>query len=82
VDVIRPDFTIDEVDSHAARTAFEAKHPEEVEALVAKEQQRRLRKQAKAGQAEDSDDGTQRTLDLDAPGDDDGDSDVEEELSA
>jgi hypothetical protein len=32
--------------------ALQAEHSEEIEALAAKEQQRRLRKQAKAGQME------------------------------
>lgn len=77
-DEIRPDFTIDEAGSDAARAAFEAEHPDEVEALVAKEQQRRLRKQAKAGQAEAAEDDPQGDLDL---GDDE-DADVDEELSA
>jgi hypothetical protein len=49
--------------------------------LVAKEQQRRLRKQAKAGQAEISDDEAQGTLDLADPDGDDGEADAEE-LSA
>jgi hypothetical protein len=81
-DEIRPDFTIDEVGSNAAHAAFEAEHADEVEALVAKEQQRRLRKQAKAGRAEESEDEAQGTLDLaDAEGDDEG-ADAEEELSA
>ncbi len=81
-DEIRPGFMIDEVGSDAARAAFEAEHADEVEALVTKEQQRRLRKQAKAGQAEESEDDAQGTLDLaDADGDDEG-ADAEEELSA
>ena len=81
-DEIRPGFMIDEVGSDATRAAFEAEHADEVEALVTKEQQRRLRKQAKAGQAEESEDDAQGTLDLaDADGDDEG-ADAEEELSA
>jgi len=34
--------------------ALQAEHSKEIEALAGKEQQRRLRKQAKAGQVEDS----------------------------
>lgn len=50
-DELRPDFTLDERDpaaAAAARAAFEAEHPEAVHDLVAKEAQRRQRKQAKA----------------------------------
>jgi len=79
-DEIRPDFTLAEVGSDAARAAFEADHADEVEALVAKEHQRRQRKQAKAGQAEGGGDEPQRELDLaDANA---GDNDADEELSA
>jgi len=78
-DEIRPDFTLDEVGSDAARAAFEADQAEEVEALVTKEHQRRVRKHAKAGQAED-DDESQAELDL---ADSDGNAEVaDEELSA
>jgi hypothetical protein len=80
-DEIRPDFTLDEVGSDAARAVFEAEHPEDVEALVTKEHQRRLRKLAKAGQADASDDDAQGDLDLADP-DDEGDADGDEELSA
>ncbi len=48
-DEIRPDFTLDEPDSAALRTAFEERFPNKVEELVAKEHQRRLRKQKKQG---------------------------------
>ena len=68
-DEIRPDFTLDEVGSDAARAAFEADHADEVEALVAKEHLRRQRRLAKAGEAE-----PQGELELDDEGD--------EELSA
>ena len=45
-DEIRPDFTIDEADSDAARAAFRAAHPDKVAELEEKERKRRLRKQA------------------------------------
>ncbi len=65
-DEIRPDFTIDEDGSDAARAAFEAEQPDKVEELVAKEHQRRQRKKAKAGDADGADeDSAQRELDLD-----------------
>ena len=50
-DEIRPDFTLDEVGSDATRAAFQAEHPDEVEALVTKEHLRRQRKLAKSGEA-------------------------------
>jgi hypothetical protein len=77
-DEIRPDFTLDEPGSDAARAAFEAAEPRLVKELVAKEQQRRLRKQARAGQAA-ADDDAQGDLDL---GDADADAEDDEELSA
>lgn len=52
-DEIRPDFTIDETGSSAARTAFLSDHADLAGELVAKEDQRRERKRAKA--AGDSD---------------------------
>lgn len=67
-DEIRPDFTLDEVGSDAARAAFEAAHPDKVEELVTKEHQRRQRKQKKADDA-------QTELEL---GDADGDEDEDE----
>jgi hypothetical protein len=79
-DEIRPDFTLDEVGSDAARAAFEAAQPDKVEELVTKEHQRRLRKQAKAGQAEAADDDAQGDLDLGTL--DDAEADDGEELSA
>jgi hypothetical protein len=72
-DEIRPDFTLDEVGSDAARAAFEADHADEVEALVTKEHVRRQRKLAKSGEAT-SEDEPQGELELDGDGD--------EELSA
>ncbi len=71
-DEIRPDFTLDEPGSDAARAAFEAAHPDEVEALVTKEHVRRQRKLAKAaGATADDDDeaGPQGSLGLDAEDD-------------
>jgi len=79
-DEIRPDFTLDEAGSDAARAAFEAAQPEKVEELVTKEHQRRLRKQAKAGQADAADDDAQGDLDLGTL--DDAEADDDEELSA
>lgn len=52
-DEIAPDFTLDEADSDAARAAFEADNPEEVEALVAKEHKRRARKRKKQAANDD-----------------------------
>jgi hypothetical protein len=77
-DEIRPGFTLDEPGSDAARAAFEAAEPDQVKELIAKEQQRRLRKQARAGQAA-ADDDAQGDLDL---GDADADAEDDEELSA
>ncbi len=56
-DEIRPDFTIDEPGSDAARKAFQTEHPDKVEQLVTKEHQRRARKRARAAgdDANDSD---------------------------
>lgn len=51
-DEIRPDFTIDEPGSDAARAAFLAEHPREAGELLAKEQKRREKKAAKAEDAE------------------------------
>jgi hypothetical protein len=79
-DEIRPDFSLDEVGSDAARAAFEAAQPDKVEELVTKEHQRRLRKQAKAGQAEAADDDAQGDLDLGTL--DDAEADDDEALSA
>ncbi len=77
-DEIRPDFTIDEPGSDAARKAFETEHPDKVEQLVAKEHQRRERKRARtAGDDANDDSDAQPELDLG----DDGES-GEEELSA
>lgn len=73
-DEIRPDFTLDEVGSDAARAAFEAEHADEVEALVTKEHVRRQRKLAKAGEATTEGD-PQGELELD------GDVDAEDERS-
>ncbi len=42
-DEISEDFTIDEVNSNELRQAFEREHPEKVEELKTKEQQRRQR---------------------------------------
>jgi len=67
-DEIRPDFTLDEVGSDAARAAFEADHADEVEALVAKEHLRRQRKLSKAGEASTQDE-PQGELELDGDGD-------------
>ncbi len=53
-DEIRPDFTLDEVGSEAARATFEVEHLDIVDELVAKELVRRRRKAAKANGAEDS----------------------------
>src|SRR5690606_26196478 len=50
-DEIRPEFTLDEAGSDAARAAFEAASPDKVRELVAKEQQRRDRKRARAAGA-------------------------------
>lgn len=47
-DEIRPDFTIDEPGSNAARAAFLADHAREAEEIFAKEQKRREKKSAKA----------------------------------
>ena len=65
-DEIRPDFTLDEVDSDAARAAFEADHADEVEALVTKEHLRRQRKLARAGEASDDEPQGEFELDVDA----------------
>ena len=64
-DEIRPDFTLDEVGSDAARTAFEAEHPDDIELLVTREHLPRQRKLAKAGDAI-SDDEPQGELEFDA----------------
>jgi hypothetical protein len=63
-DEIRPDFTIDEVDSDAARKRFEAEHPEKVEELVTKEHQRRQRKRARAAGNDARETDAQAELDL------------------
>jgi hypothetical protein len=57
-DEIRPDFTIDEPDSAAARARFLTEHAAEAAALYDKELQRRARKAAKqdAAEADDSSD--------------------------
>jgi hypothetical protein len=87
-DELRPDFTLDEDGSDAARAAFEADHPDKVEELVTKEHQRRQRKKAKAGESEaDNNDGDEAQGELDLGGergeDDEDDEDPEdEELSA
>ena len=47
-DEIRPDFTLDEPDSNAAREAFLDAHPLEAAAARKTEETRRARKQAKA----------------------------------
>jgi len=80
-DEIRPDFTIDETGSDAARKAFEAEHPDNVEELVSKEHQRRERKRAKeagkdATDADVTDADAQPELDFDDR------EDSEQELSA
>ena len=54
-DEIRSDFTLDEIDSDAARATFQAEHPALVDELTAKEQLRRLRKKSKASDADDND---------------------------
>lgn len=76
-DEIRPDFTIDEAGSDAARKAFEAKHTDKVEELVTKEHQRRERKRARAAGDDAGNDDAQKALELDEDGED-----GEEELSA
>ena len=81
-DEIRPDFTLDEPGSDAARAAFEAADPAQVKKLVAKELERRARKQAKAGQADATEDDAQGDLDLADPDAEDADADAGEELSA
>jgi hypothetical protein len=81
-DEIRPDFTLDEPGSDAARAAFEAAEPKLVAELVAKEQQRRQRKLAKAGQADATDDDAQGDLGLADPDAEEADADADEELSA
>lgn len=78
-DEIRPDFTIDELDSEATRKGFEAEHRDEVDEFVAKEYQRRERKRGRSVGNEPSDTDVQPALDLY----DDGDGDSGgEELSA
>jgi hypothetical protein len=73
-DEIRPDFTLDEPASDAARAAFEADHAETARELVTKEHLRRQRKKAKAdGAAADDDDAPQGSLDLSEPEDEDAD---------
>jgi hypothetical protein len=47
-DEIRPDFTIDEAGSDAARARFLAEHPQEAKDILANEMKRRERKAAKA----------------------------------
>ena len=54
-DEIRPDFTIDEPGSDAARVCFLHEHPADARDLLAKETQRRTRKAAKAGDEEEPD---------------------------
>jgi hypothetical protein len=61
---------------------FAAEHRDKVEERVAKEQQHRLRKQAKAGQAEESKNDAQGALDLADPDGDDEEADAGEESSA
>jgi hypothetical protein len=51
-DEIRPEFTIDEVDSDAARKRFLKEHTAEAGAIREKEQERRERKARKAGEEE------------------------------
>lgn len=52
-DEIRPDFTIDETGSDAARTRFLAEHAGEAAAILAAEMKRRARKAAQAGEEDD-----------------------------
>jgi hypothetical protein len=84
-DEIRPDFTLDEAGSDAARAAFEAAHPDRVSELVAKEHQRRERKRARAAGADGAsgaaDEEAQGALAL-GDGEDGEDADEGEELSA
>jgi hypothetical protein len=54
-DEIRPDFTIDEPASNAARAAFLAEHAEEAADIRANEQKRRARKAAKAEEPDQQD---------------------------
>ena len=68
-DEIRPDFTIDEPDSDAARARFLAEHAPDAAALRDKEQQRRTRKAAKHEAAE-ADDGAEPDSDEAAEVDD------------
>ena len=79
-DEIRPDFTLDEDGSDAARAAFEAEHPDVVEKLVTKENLRRQRKAAKAagaaGENESNEPQGELALEDDEP--DDGTSDSDE----
>jgi hypothetical protein len=56
-DEIRPDFTIDEVDSDAERAAFLAAHPQRAKELVQAEAVRRERKARKAASAEEEGEG-------------------------
>lgn len=69
-DEIRPDFTIDEPDSDAARARFLAEHPAEAAALREKEQQRRARKAAKQDAVDEGEEGSEAAADAEAGGDD------------
>jgi hypothetical protein len=53
-EIRRPDFTIDEPGSDAARARFLNDHPTEARDLLAKETQRHARKAAKAGDEDES----------------------------
>lgn len=76
-DEVRPDFTIDEAGSDAARKAFKSQHADKVEELVTNEHQRRERKRVKAAGDDVDDDNVQPGLGLGDDGENGG-----EELSA
>ncbi|KYF68124.1 BREX-6 system adenine-specific DNA-methyltransferase PglX [Sorangium cellulosum] len=66
-DEIRPDFTIDEPASNAARAKFLAEHDREAREILAKEQKRRDRKTAAASADDDSGAGPLFEQDENAP---------------